>query len=164
MEDFAGLLESLYRNEYVNLFDEAVRILGDYYLAEDVVEEVFLTILKHRVWWSVQKDNIRVKYARDICRIICLDLLKCRDGTRLIEFREDVPSDEENVITTSVIERDNINTYLSPLNETDRKIFEYRYCYGMSVKEIAGICGISENNVSQHLSRGRKKIKHLLDT
>ena len=66
MEDFAGLLESLYRNEYVNLFDEAVRILGDYYLAEDVVEEVFLTILKHRIWWSVQKDNIRVKDARDI--------------------------------------------------------------------------------------------------
>lgn len=160
MGDFKTLVEELYREEYDRLCGIGMEKLKDAYMAEDAVEEVFLTILKHRIWWSSQNKEVRIKYAEHICRLVCNKFLEKRNQVRLIEFKEDVPDDNDTQ-AGEIIEKETISNYLGSLKESDRNIFECRYCKEMSVKEIAAECNLTENTVSQRLSRGRRRLKML---
>lgn len=57
-----------------------------------------------------------------------------------------------------------MGSYFECLNERDRLIFYKRYVEEMPVGSIAMCFNMTEENVSQRLSRGRKKIqKYLTD-
>ena len=57
MDKFPEQLEKLYKNEYYRLYMKAVNELGDFFLAEDVGEEVFVAIIRHNRWWSGQPEK-----------------------------------------------------------------------------------------------------------
>ena len=55
-----------------------------------------------------------------------------------------------------------INDFLSQLKKTDRMIFVKRYWFLESVSGIAGSIGRSNNYVTVHLYRSRKKLEAYL--
>jgi RNA polymerase sigma-70 factor (ECF subfamily) len=52
-----------------------------------------------------------------------------------------------------------VNDYLDGLGREDRVLFVRRYYFGESVKELAGECRCSENQMTQRLLKLRRKLK-----
>lgn len=162
MDKFPEMLEELYRNEYYRLYMKAVNELGDFFLAEDAVEEVFVAIIRHNRWWSGLGERDRIKYAEKICISICREFMRKREKIRLVAYRDDVEERENSQISAQVrmVERDAMLRCLEKLNDLDQEIFIEKYFDGLSIKSIAGIHNMTESAVAKRLSRGRKKLKN----
>lgn len=161
-DEFAKLLEELYREKYSELYKKAYERLGDAFAAEDVVEEVFVSVIGHQVWWTKQNENVRNDYVMRICETICGKMIENREQVRLIEYEEKTSENEDGRMELSVEQGIEVSEYLNNLSELDKKIFEERYYANRSVKEIAHMNKMSENNVSKHISRGKEKISNLI--
>ncbi len=164
MDKFPKMLEELYRNEYYRLYMKAVNELGDFFLAEDVVEEVFVAIIRHNRWWSGLPEKDRIKYAEKICSSICREFLRKREKVRLVAYKDDVEERENNQISAQVrmLEREAMLKYLENLDGVDQDIFVEKYFDGLSIKSIASIHNMTESTVAKRLSRGRKKLKNYI--
>ena len=56
-----------------------------------------------------------------------------------------------------------ISAWLEKLPEEDAMVFVRRYWFADSVKEIAALTGMSENNISVRLSRTRGRLRSYLE-
>ena len=164
MDKFPEQLEALYKNEYYNLYMKAVNELGDFFLAEDVVEEVFVAIIRHNRWWSGQPEKERIRYAEKICSSICREYVGKRNKMKLVEFREDV-EEKDNIQADAqvrILEREAMMQALDKLDKEDKEIFIEKYFDGMNIKSIARIHNMTEHNVTKRLSRGRQRLKGII--
>ena len=161
MDNFKQYLETLYLEEYANLYESAVVMLGDLFLAEDAVEEVFMTIICHRRWWVQQSARERVGYAKKICVVICKKILKKRDRFYMKEYMDDIgEGDDTSNLKCSLFEQEeDLKNALSFLKKEDRGMFEDKYFNGLTHKTIAKKYGISENLVAKRLERGRQLLR-----
>lgn len=157
-DEFIKMLEELYREKYSEIYRKAYERLGDTFAAEDAVEEVFVAIIGHQVWWSKQNENVRVDYVMRTCENICTKMLDSRERVRFIEYEEKTPENDDGRMELSVEMGIEVSEYLDELNDLDRKLFGERYYENHSVKEIAHMNNMTENNVSKHLARGRDKM------
>lgn len=164
MDKFPEQLEELYHNEYYRLYMKAVNELGDFFLAEDVVEEVFVAIIRHNRWWSGLSVKDRVKYAEKMCISIAREMGRKRDRFKYVEYREDVEEKEDTQVNAQVrlLEREAMMQSLEKLDREDKEIFVEKYFDGLSIKSIAGLHYMTEANVAKRLSRGRKKLKRII--
>lgn len=157
------LLEELYQEEYKQLYDMAFNLLHDEYDAEDAVTEVVMTIIGHKVWWEKQNKNIRLEYAEKICKKECQKIISERNAAQKVEFVDNKPKKGMDIeFELKLLEQENLTELFGHLKEIDREIFAARYIEHKSVKDIAVTMETSENNISKHLSRGRKELKKLL--
>lgn len=157
-KDFVQLLEKLYREQYTQIYRKAYELLGDAFAAEDATEEVFVAIIGHQVWWTKQNESIRLDYVMKTCESVCCKMVENREKVRFIEYEEKTPENQDGRMEKQVEQSMEVSEYLENLSELDRKIFEERYYGNHTVKEIAFMNNMSENNVSKHLSRGKDKI------
>ena len=56
-----------------------------------------------------------------------------------------------------------ISSWLDGLNEEDRTLFLRRYWYGDAVKDLAAICGTTENRMARRMQRLRKSLRKVLE-
>ena len=164
MDKFPEQLEKLYKNEYYRLYMKAVNELGDFFLAEDVVEEVFVAIIRHNRWWSGISEKDRINYAEKMCSIICREFRKKRDRFKHVAYKDDVEERDEYQINAELrlIEREAMLQNLDNLDKEDKEIFLEKYFDGMSIKNIACLHGLTEANVTKRLQRGRRRLKGLV--
>lgn len=164
MDDFKDKLEEIYKEEHYRLYMKAVDALGDFFLAEDVVEEVFVTIIMHYRWWNGLSKKDRVKYAEKTCALLCEEILRTREKRRQLPYKDDVPEKDycEAKEQVNFLEREMLLKYIGKLSKEDQEIFAQKYFDGLSIKSIAQIHNISEAKVSQRLSRGRKYLKRVI--
>lgn len=160
-DEFVKLLEELYQKKYSELYRRAYEMLGDRYAAEDAVEEVFVTIMGHQVWWTKQNENVRFEYVVRTCETVCCKILEEREKVRLIEYEEKTPENDDGRMELGVEQGVEVSGYLDKLSELDKAIFEERYFENHTVKEIAQHNNMSENNVSKHLARGKEKMSNI---
>ena len=160
MEDKFEVLEELYQKEYRRLYEMAYNELHDECDAEDVVTEVVMTIMRHRVWWEKQNENVRVQYAVKTCEKVCEEFSLRRNKILKVESKEDKSKKGIDIeFEKKLLENENLVEVFECLKEKDREIFTARYIEGQSVKAIAARHNTSENNISKRLSRGRKVLK-----
>ena len=164
MDKFPEQLEELYKNEYYNLYMKAVNELGDFFLAEDVVEEVFVAIIRHNRWWSGLPAKERVRYAEKVCSSICRECIGKRNKMKLVEYKDDIEEKDTNQINAQVkiLEREAMMQALDKLDKVDKEIFVEKYFDGMNIKSIARIHNMTEHNVAKRLSRGRQRLKGIM--
>ncbi len=156
------LLEELYQKEYGRLYDMALNLLHDEYDAEDALTEVMMSIMGHKVWWEKQNENVRLDYAEKICKKACQKIISERGAVHKVEFVDNKPKKGMDIeFELKLLEHENLIELFGHLREIDREIFTARYIERKSVKDIAATMETSENNISKHLSRGRKELKKL---
>lgn len=162
MGDIRRLTESewhrLYDSEFESLVRLAVRIVGNWSAAEDVVQEAFLRGLS---------DGDRVVRAapwlRTVVIRICYDRLRSqtagerRDRRLRVEpFVGVAPSAEQEWETRTDQER--LRRALDSLPARDRRALELRYS-GYSYREIAQALHVDSATVGTLLLRAMKKLK-----
>ena len=164
MDRLSEYLEQLYNEEYSELYHMAVLMLGDFYLAEDAVEEVFVTIICHFRWWTKLPERERVGYAKKVCALVCRRMLKKRERVYLCEFKEELgEGDLASVKERELLENEDALRYaLTFLKKEDRELFKDKYYGGLSNKMLAEKYGISESVVAKRLQRGREMLYRIL--
>ena len=63
----------------------------------------------------------------------------------------------------SIEQKEELETYISKLNSNEKKIFILRYLNGESIDFISNETKIPKANVYNRLSRGRKKLKNIME-
>lgn len=145
VEEFSNLV---YRIAYQNMMNAAD--------SEDVVQDVFLKLLKHSEPFE-DKEHLKAWLLRVVinqCRDYHRQLFRRKESffETLEQFDRGTPGPEEQLVLSE----------LKKLSETDRTVVYLHYYEGYSLKEIADMLGKSPNAVNVRLVRARKKLKTIL--
>lgn len=159
-ENQAGAIEILVNRHKDMVFNLAYRLLGNYHVAEEATQDVFVKSFK-----SIHSFKNKSKFTTwlyRICYNTCITY-KRRNRLEISAIDESSLSDfvtNEAVGSIEQIDRSfYLNKALKNLDLEDVTIVNLFYADDMPTSEIAAIVGISEGNVRVKLHRARKKLK-----
>ena len=139
-------VRALYQENATFLLSYVTGLLGDRYLAEDVVQETMLRAWHHCGRFSTEKGSVRGWLLR-VAHNIAMDKLRMR-RSRPVEVAENsgpepyVADHAERVVTALHIQQ--VLTRLSPGH---RNVIEQVYLNGLTAAEAAAVLGIPEGTV-----------------
>ncbi|UII55895.1 sigma-70 family RNA polymerase sigma factor [Cytobacillus spongiae] len=120
--------------------------------AEDIVQEVYIKLLKHQGDFKSEEHLkawlIKTTYHR------CNDFFRSSWFKKVVTINEymEFLAPEEQIVMEEIFQ----------LEGVDRTVIYLYYYEGYSIKEISSIIGKKENTISSRLQRARKKLKHIL--
>jgi len=144
------------------IFRFAKRMLSQTEEAEDMVQEVFIRMWKHRE--KLDEYRSLEALAMITTKNLCLDKLKARkfpveswnDQRLFIEtIAEETRPDHSDLVS-------GIREAMNSLPEQARMIVHLRDIEGYEFTEIAEVVGMQENAIRVALSRARKRIREML--
>ena len=147
-ERYKGLL---YRIAFTHMKDHAD--------AEDMVQEVFLHMMKSRPILKT-KEHERAWLIRALLNL-CKDHEKQAWNRKRIPLQE-VPEQEKAFFHIPYVEEDETLWEVFTLPEKYRNPIYLFYYEDYSIREIAEVLGEQENTVKTHLKRGREELKKRL--
>ena len=138
------------------MFRTARAILRNDQDAEDAVQEAICAAFARR-------DSLRDagKFKPWMLRILankCYDACRKRRNTSDLDAAGEVPAPEADQA-----ERLSLWQAVLSLNDDLRAPVALFYYDGLSIREISGVLGISEASVKTRLSRGRARLRQMLD-
>ena len=131
---------------------------GNEALSDDLVQEVFI-----KVWLNIANFKMRSSLATWIFRIAYNEYI---DYCRLRKPADEMSLHKNDVaINTEGINDDKEFVYvaMSQLSPPCRACMTLFYLEGFETLQIAEITGMSDSAVRAHLSRGRKRLKELIE-
>ena len=138
--------DMIFRIAYQNLFNVCD--------AEDVVQDVFLKLLKQKKRQFTDDEHLK-------SWLIRVTVNHCVDVKRSF-FRKNTVSIDDMEIPYEPEEQEVLEE-LSRLPEDTRNILYLHYYEGYTIKEIAKILGKKQNTVNSRLTRGREQLKKYLE-
>jgi RNA polymerase sigma-70 factor (ECF subfamily) len=127
--------------------------------AEDVVQDVFLRVLKN----DALPENFRA-WIYKIARNRCLDVIRKRNrrpDAQALPPASRVDADLTGCLTRLVRreQRAHLRRTLAELPENQREVLHLRYAEGLSRAEIADVLDLSESLVKSRLYEGMVKLR-----
>jgi RNA polymerase sigma-70 factor (ECF subfamily) len=170
--------EEFVRMHQHQVFGLCLRMLGDAAEAEDVAQEVFLSVF--RAIHNFREECRLSTWVYRICRNQCLNrisFLKRQAGERKQAFEDKYPSLPDamplNSVTGAVSRPDRIaegkqleellQIQISNLSEEHRELFILRDLENLSYEEIESITGLPEGTVKSRLHRARMELMRLME-
>jgi RNA polymerase sigma-70 factor (ECF subfamily) len=167
-EGDGGALEALYGRYGSACYGLARRILSDEQLAQDVVQEVFLT-----VWRDAHRfDGSRGGFSSWLLSMThhkAVDAVRREENHRkrrsAAELLEERPAEDPHVHDEvwSGIRRDRVRMALQTLPEPQREALVLAYFGGYTQREIAGLTGTPLGTVKTRMLMGMRRLKDGLD-
>lgn len=168
----AAVKENNYR-AFNELYDRYKHILfsfiarlsqGDYTLAEDIVQQTFMTIWEQRAKLHIDKSV--QSYLKVISKNLFLKetYKRIHDELRIAMLTEEL-SEEENSVEEEVelnLLLENIEQIISQLSPARQRVYRMKHIEHLTQKEIASQLGISENTVENHLKYSNKYLQLML--
>ncbi len=158
-----GELELLFREHHKNLFRTAHRITGSAADAEDVLQTVFLRLVKSHESYDLA-DNPKAYLSRAAINA-ALDLIRTRQRLRTVGI-DDTPAELMAVKTgnpeTQHADRELqtlVRVAVGRLGTTAAEMFVLRYYEGYDNREIARLLSTSQMVVGVVLHRARTKLR-----
>lgn len=142
------------------MYAMAFRILQIQEEAEDVVQDVLLTLYERRR--SLPPEAAEIGYVMAMVRNRCIDRLRALSTQPLAPPGEEVSSGSEPLTASpeeQIEARDYLEHLLQSLPEKARLIVQLRLIDDLSFEEIEQQTGISQGNARVILSRAMKEIK-----
>jgi RNA polymerase sigma factor (sigma-70 family) len=161
-------LESLYRRYGRVAYALARRILADDQLAQDVVQEVFLTVWRDASRFDVGRGQVST-WLLTMTHHKAVDsvrreenLRKRREPEKVLELREsDAKVDDE---VWSTIRRERVRRALGALPDVQREALGLAYFGGYTQREIAKLTGTPLGTVKTRMLAGMRRMHDLLAT
>jgi len=146
------------------VFTMAARVVGDRHLAEDVVQETFVTALRKIHTWraegSIEAWLYRIGYRQAIAQ-----LRRKRDHpidpVDLVDRAAIAPGPEEDLLRSELARR--IDDAIGVLTPTLRAAFVLRDIEGLPTGEVATALGLSASAVKMRLKRARMALRAELE-
>lgn len=155
----------LYEKYRYLLWYVAKDILNDRDLAEDAVQEAYLTLTRHMDQVE-EVDSPRTKrFLVTIVKSRAVDMLRRERRADVTEYEEalgDTPEDDALNAYLAVETYEQIVGAIRNLDENYRVVLECRYLHEMSEKETAEVLGLAQKTVNVRTWRARKKLQQVL--
>lgn len=163
--DVAGQIDRLYRRHHRAVFVLALRYgLGDEAWAEDVVQDVFVTLFDHlpQLADHEQLDGWLYRVTTNRClRKLRREAFLQRPIVRWLLSRGDAqPTLEQQVFARQDLER--ARRALADLPPRERVVLAMCHLDGKSQREVCEILGLSKGYVSKLLARGLARLEEAL--
>jgi len=136
------------------VFRTAYRITGNAADAEDVLQTVFLRLLRRTPESAAMKNQ--ESYLRRAAINASLDVIRSRQANPMAELAE-APGDRAESEVTEL--RQVLSRALSKLQPRSAEIFALRFLEGMNNLEIARTLGISQVLVAVTIFRTRRQLR-----
>jgi RNA polymerase sigma-70 factor (ECF subfamily) len=162
-------VERLYKQYSRLMFSEANKILRDWHLAEDAVQQSFLKIIKslHKI------DEKNCPRTRNFMVITCVNVAKSIYNKKLNFNKLDYVS-EDNVADTAdtdndpldiLVDKDSVSRITKAIKDMEpiyRDVLLLKQAHKYSREEIAEFLEIPEETVKKRLARARKMLVQVL--
>jgi len=136
------------------VFRTAYRITGNAADAEDVLQTVFLRLLRRTADSDAREKE--ESYLRRSAINASLDVIRSRQANPTVELVETPDTSVEGDVTEL---RDALGRALSKLQSRAAEIFALRFIEGLSNLEIARMLGTSQVSVAVTIFRTRKQLR-----
>ena len=150
-------LDQMYEAHHAMVFRTANRITGNASDAEDVMQTVFLRLLRRDVT-SMAIDNPE-SYLRRAAVNAALDVVRARQADHTLEL-EKFPASGSCTELTDL--RDTLRRAMAALPARTAEMFALRFFEGYTNPEIAKLMGLSQIVVAVTVHRARKKLQQAL--
>src|SRR5258707_13224447 len=144
----------MYEAHHGMVFRTAHRVTGNAADAEDVLQTVFLRLLRRDPGSSAEIDNPE-SYLRRSAVNAALDVVRARRASNTLET-ENLPASGSCTELREL--RDSLRRALSKLPERTAEMFALRFFEGYTNPEIAKMMGISQIVVADTLHPARKRL------
>jgi RNA polymerase sigma-70 factor (ECF subfamily) len=135
------------------VFRTAYRVTGNAADAEDVLQTVFMRLLRHTQRDAMDNEE---SYLRRAAINASLDVIRSRQSDRTIEL-VDVPSKHSDAETSDL--RQALARAIGSLPQRSAEIFTLRFIEGLTNPEIARMLGISQVLVAVTVYRTRLQLR-----
>ena len=153
MNDF----KKFYSEHKGKLFFYLMRLTGNYYLSNDILQESFTRYLEH---YGDQKKGVSLLYT--IARNALFDATRRKKHEYCInEDHADLSKNQEHSLMIRQEYR-NVLSAMQRLDEDERDILSLTISGDLKYKDIATITGISEGTIKVKVHRARIKLKEIL--
>lgn len=158
-----GEIEQIFRDHHGMVFRAAYRITGNPSDAEDVLQTVFLRLVRRDA--SAEPVENVASYLHRAAVNSALDLMRSRQNARSVPLDEVAPSLTENASLapdrahSSTETREWLRGAVARLSPQAAEIFSLRFFEGKDNGEIAAIVGTTSGTVAVTLSRARDRVE-----
>lgn len=160
-----SFIEDCYELYEQKMFRVALSVLHDETLAEDAVQEAFLQLIKHKVYFASSTSDDCKRFIITVIRNASINIYnKRKSENKVVSFTENL----EAVCESEAIAPDeNLaeNDYEPLLNTLPEKYYDVVYCLVVkeySIRETARRLGITESNVRKRYERAKKMMRQNL--
>jgi RNA polymerase sigma-70 factor, ECF subfamily len=159
--DADALITSLYAENAAFVLSYVTKLLGDRYLAEDVLQETMLRAWRHCEQFSDEKGSVR-GWLLKVAHNIAMDKIRMR-RSRPAEVAEDsvgepMVEDHADAVLTTL----QIRHALSLLSPGHRAVLEQIYLHGRTTREAAARLGIPEGTAFSRSYYALRILRHEL--
>lgn len=157
----------IYSLTYNKVYNYACHYLKDIYLAQDAVQEVYISALKNIN--KIKNPMLFVAWLNQISFHVCYDLQKRKnekygiiDDEILELFSDDhvYENPEEHAVNSDVIER--LTAAVNKLPPLDKELIILKYYNSMKLDDIANATSISKSTVKRHIISAQNKLSELM--
>lgn len=146
-------LDLLYEEHHAMVFRAAHRITGNAADAEDVLQTVFLRLLKRDPTGAIENPE---SYLRRSAVNAAVDIVRARQADHNLEVERLAASGSSTELRDL---RDTLRRELAKLPPRTAEMFALRFFEGYTNPEIAKLMGLSQIVVAVTLHRARKKLQ-----
>lgn len=160
-ESVDGNFESMFREHYQMVYRTAYSILASSADAEDVLQTIFLRLLRRELS-SPFRSNAKGYFYRAAVNL-ALDTLRAKKRLELVgdSGRFESIADTSDTTQTEAMHR-RVTEAIAELNPNAAHILILRYVHDYSDAEIAKLLGTSRTAIAVRLFRSRARLKKLL--
>ncbi|MBV8354659.1 MAG: sigma-70 family RNA polymerase sigma factor, partial [Candidatus Eremiobacteraeota bacterium] len=157
----AAAFEALYDAFSRLVYGIALRMVGDVATAEDVTQNVFLTVWTRPE--AFREGNVAAWLSR-VTRNRCLDVLRSRASHQVDEVPVDIPA--ENALEDEILQRVDgaqVRAALASLPQDQRAPIEMGFFGGITHDEIARRTGIPLGTIKTRIRTGLRRLRAHLE-
>ncbi|MFP4368576.1 MAG: RNA polymerase sigma factor [Candidatus Kapaibacterium sp.] len=153
-----GAFRELYNRYSSMVHAYCMKITGDEEITDDIFQETFIRFYRKI---DPKLDNLNVKaFLIKIAKNLCINHNKLKKNNIPIDQAKNILRVSQDYEQRELLEL--LDLSLGMLDDEFREAFVLREYAGMSYKDIADTCDISENNAKSRVFRAKKKIKEIL--
>lgn len=159
-------LETVFRANQAQMLQAAHRITGDAQDAEDVLQTVFLKLVRREAPIGLVSDE--TSYLRRAAVNSALDLVRSRRKGNVVPFDQvgGSPASAGKALRDAPFIEDDLRGWLraklAEMSPMAAEAFVLRYFEELTNREIADVLGTSQNSVAVLLHRTRKRLQQEL--
>ncbi len=159
-------LAALYARHRPLAFSQAIRVLGDAALAEDVLQDAFLSVWRKAHTYQTGRGSVRT-WVSSIVRNRAIDIVRARreravadDEELLLGIRDPGPAVVDQVVAS--IEGEMTRTALSTLPSEQCEAVSLAFLGGLSHSEIVERTGLPLGTVKSRVRLGIQRMRQLM--
>lgn len=158
-----SFIEDCYELYEQKMFRVALAVLHDEPLAEDAVQDAFLQLIKHKVFFPKADSDDCKRYIITVIKNASINIYnKRKNETKIVSFTENL----EEIVSSEVVEPDIesedgavCTPIIDSLPEKYHDVVECLVIRDYSVRQTAEKLGISEANVRKRYERAKKLMR-----